>query len=107
GGVRVDVAAPPHSTVAVGEGERDTLGTADTAHVVGVGASVVEPAASDALVARTAGATATVASPPPVRLGSVVVLGRAGWEAKFVAAALEERGWSVRLRVSGAPGIVV
>ena len=41
------------------------------------------------------------------RLGAVVIIGRAGWEAKFVAAALEERGWSVRLRVSVAPGIVV
>jgi hypothetical protein len=40
-------------------------------------------------------------------LRTVVVLGRAGWEAKFVAAALEERGWRVTVRMQVAPGIAV
>jgi hypothetical protein len=37
----------------------------------------------------------------------VLVLGRAGWESKFVAAALEESGWTVRARLPAAPGVVV
>jgi hypothetical protein len=35
------------------------------------------------------------------------VLGRAGWEAKFVVAALEEAGWTVDARIPLAPGVVV
>ncbi|HYD53960.1 MAG TPA: hypothetical protein VEA99_15090, partial [Gemmatimonadaceae bacterium] len=35
------------------------------------------------------------------------VLGRPSWETRFVAAALEEAGWSVALRVPVAPGQVV
>jgi hypothetical protein len=34
-------------------------------------------------------------------------VGRAGWESKFVAAALQESGWLVRSRQSVAPGVVV
>jgi hypothetical protein len=37
----------------------------------------------------------------------VVVLGAAGWETKFVAAALAERGWSVDARFVVAPGLAV
>jgi hypothetical protein len=35
-------------------------------------------------------------------LGRILLLGRAGWESKFVAVALEERGWKIdaRLRLS-------
>jgi len=36
-----------------------------------------------------------------------LVLARAGWEAKFVLAALEERGWTVSARLAVAPGAVV
>jgi hypothetical protein len=35
---------------------------------------------------------------------SVVVLGMAGWESRFVVQALEERGWSVESRIALAPG---
>jgi hypothetical protein len=35
------------------------------------------------------------------------VIGEAGWETKFVAAALEEAGWSVATRMTVAPGAVV
>jgi hypothetical protein len=42
-----------------------------------------------------------------VRTGTVVVAGRAGWEGKFVVAALEERGWKVVGRWSIAPGVDV
>jgi hypothetical protein len=37
----------------------------------------------------------------------VLVVGQAGWESKFVVAALEENGWSVAARLLVAPGAVV
>jgi hypothetical protein len=37
----------------------------------------------------------------------LLLLGSAGWEAKFLAAALEEDGWSVSSRMTVAPGAVV
>src|ERR1019366_3377028 len=37
-------------------------------------------------------------------LHPVLVVGRAGWEAKFAVAALEERGWTVEARLFVAPG---
>jgi hypothetical protein len=37
----------------------------------------------------------------------VLVLGPAGWEAKFVIAALEEAGWGIDARLALAPGIEV
>ncbi|HEX6942769.1 MAG TPA: hypothetical protein VF128_07560 [Gemmatimonadaceae bacterium] len=39
--------------------------------------------------------------------GPVLVVGDAGWEAKFVTAALEEEGWSVAARVTVAPSTLV
>lgn len=46
-------------------------------------------------------------APPPPRLGRVAVIGAAGWEAKFVVAALEERGWRVDASIAVAPGVHV
>lgn len=37
----------------------------------------------------------------------VLVLGRLGWESKFVMQALGEAGWAVRVRVPAAPGAIV
>lgn len=37
-------------------------------------------------------------------LRPVLLLGRAGWEARFLATALEERGWTVAARLAVAPG---
>jgi hypothetical protein len=45
-----------------------------------------------------------VAFPPAHLLRPVLVLGRASWEVKFTAAALEESGWTVEERVFVAPG---
>ena len=41
------------------------------------------------------------------RLGAVLVLGRADWEAKFVMTALTEAGWTVRASVPIAPTVSV
>ncbi|MEO8636669.1 MAG: hypothetical protein ABI587_15450 [Gemmatimonadales bacterium] len=50
---------------------------------------------------------ATSASGPVRPPRHVVVLGAAGWEMKFVVAALTERGWVVDARFGVAPGLAV
>jgi hypothetical protein len=102
GGVRVDVALPT-GVVHV----RDALGALDSMPVQGGGASLRLPLVGAALEAAGGGARAGVALPTSGRLGAVVVVGSAGWESKFAVAALEERGWTVRARLTVAPGISV
>ena len=57
---------------------------------VNLGAAIAAASARDSLITR-----------------SVLVLGQASWEAKFVVAALEEDGWSVVARLAVAPGAIV
>ncbi len=47
------------------------------------------------------------AVPKPTDRRAVLVLGRVGWEVKFVAAALTEAGWTVRSSSPAAPTVVV
>ena len=57
---------------------------------------------------QVAGASARLPTPHALpRLGAAVLLARAGWEAKFTAAALEERGWTVRTRLAVDPDVIV
>ncbi len=42
-----------------------------------------------------------------LRLGGVLVLGRAGWEARFLLRTLEDLGWTSSARLGVAPGIAV
>ncbi|HEX6314399.1 MAG TPA: hypothetical protein VFZ73_06045 [Gemmatimonadaceae bacterium] len=59
-------------------------------------------------VRLTSGAIAAIAEPrDSLAAGPVLVLGSAGWESKFVTAALEESGWTVASRITIAPGAVV
>lgn len=85
----------------------DSLGELVAAPVAAGGAAFTLPASgSGALV--TSGATrAAVAPPPPPLVRAVVMLGLAGWESKFVVAALEERGWPVETRLRLAPRLFV
>jgi hypothetical protein len=48
-----------------------------------------------------------VRAPDSSRLRSIVVVGGAGWEGKFIVAALEERGWPVATRFVVAPNVDV
>jgi hypothetical protein len=59
---------------------------------------------SGALSARSGSARVPIGIAPAAELRPVLVLGHAGWEAKFVTAALEEQGWKVDERVFVAPG---
>ena len=103
GGVRIAVAAPASSAVALA----DAVGPLDTLRVSGAGATLEFPTPAGAVVASAGSARATsLVHDPSVRDGApkgVLVLARAGWEGKFVVAALEERGWEVEARFVVAP----
>jgi hypothetical protein len=101
GGTRVRVAAPSGAAVVV----RDALGPLDSVRVAlgGQGATVVIPAALrsiDGVVGSTPARGAVVDS---LTLRHVLVLGRAGWESKFLVRSLEEEGWTVDLHLAVAP----
>lgn len=103
GSVRLSVAAPEGVTVHVADG----VGRIDSV-VAAAGGGSVRAANVVGAVTATVGATSARVTPADSRtLRSVVVLGRAGWEAKFVVAALEERGWRVTVRMQVAPGLAV
>ncbi len=56
---------------------------------------------------RVQGQRAWTAKPDSLHLREILVLGRAGWEARFALRTLEELGWSVHARLAVAPGVVV
>jgi hypothetical protein len=59
-------------------------------------------------VAVTSGAIRATTEPrDSLAAGPLLVLGSAGWEAKFVTAALEESGWTVASRITISPGAIV
>ncbi|HUF28966.1 MAG TPA: hypothetical protein VMM18_18435 [Gemmatimonadaceae bacterium] len=104
GGVRVRVAAPAGMDIVIG----DAAGALDTVSSVGGGATLAaRMVVGDLTVAARGGAGAGGAKVAPGEHASVrdvLVLGRAGWESKFVIAALEEEGWRVTARLAVAPG---
>lgn len=101
GGVRVAVVGPAardDSGVLA-----DTTGALDTLRLRDGGAAVtLSPARGLQLRAR--GAAIALNAAPDTAPWRALVLARAGWEAKFVVAALEEQGWTVSARLSLAPG---
>jgi len=107
GGVRARIAAPVGTGVIVS----DSLGVLDTVVMVGPSASLraraVLGAARAAAIGRTKSPAASAAQRDSLAPRGAVVLGRAGWESKFVIAALEESGWEVSARLAVAPGIFV
>jgi len=103
GAVRVNVAAPANSRVTLA----DVAGAIDSARVGLLGVSFTVPLTVDSLVARVNQQSLAVAKPADVTPRAVFVVGDAGWEAKFVASALEERGWKVVTRFAVAPGVNV
>ncbi|HEX6534394.1 MAG TPA: hypothetical protein VF041_07345 [Gemmatimonadaceae bacterium] len=103
GGGRVLVAGPTGRVVHL----RDAAGMLDSVRLASGAWEVRAPALVGRVVA-TLGASEAVAAPGDSLAGrAVVVLGRAGWEGKFVVAALEERGWPVAARLVVAPGVSV
>ncbi|MDQ3083029.1 MAG: hypothetical protein M3R07_12555 [Gemmatimonadota bacterium] len=103
GGIAVLTAAPSGTAVRL----TDELGSLDTAESRGGGARFVLPAASGFVSANTGKSGATTGMPGRLVIRKVLVLGNAGWESKFVIAALEEDGWAVDASIYVAPGISV
>lgn len=102
GGERLAVAAP-RGSVAV----RDGAGVIDTLSVRAGGASIALPFVSGDVRVATGAFAAAPAPRDSLALRRVLVVGAAGWEAKFAAAALEERGWRITTRLTVAPWATV
>jgi hypothetical protein len=102
-GTRIDVATPAGLDVTL----RDDAGVLASLRVGNFGASLTAPVVVGRIAASVRGETASVRAPDTARIRSVVVVGSAGWEGKFVVTALEERGWPVIARFAIAPGVDV
>ena len=103
GGFTVVTAAPAGSAVSIA----DDIGALDTATAARGGAVFSVPSASGTMSAAVKGSRAVAAVPEPAKVRRILVLGNAGWEAKFVVAALEEDGWKVDASMHVAPGVSV
>lgn len=102
-GVRVDIAGPGGANVVV----RDEVSVIDSVRIENLGGSLTAPVVAGGLTATSGGESVASPSPDSLHLRSVVVVGSAGWEGKFIVAALEERGWPVTARFSVAPNVGV
>jgi hypothetical protein len=99
-GTRVLIAAPGGSSVVLS----DDVGVIDTLRAQGSGASVTLNSVAHRLTARTKNSVASTLTRDSVVLHRILVIGEAGWESKFVVAALEEEGWKVDALIRVAPG---
>lgn len=81
----------------------DSVGVIDTVRSAH-GASLEATDAVGVVSARRGAFGAAARVPPRDDRRDVLVLGRAGWESRFVLAALGEAGWRVRGRLPVAPG---
>jgi hypothetical protein len=102
-GTKVLVAAPGGSSVVLS----DDVGVIDTLRAQGAGASVTLNSVADQLTARVKGSVASTIARDSVVLHKILVIGDAGWESKFVVAALEEQGWKVDALIRVGPSVDV
>ncbi len=98
GAVRITVAAVAPVELA------DEMAIIDSVVPAKNGSTVIAAEPLDTLRATEGRTVATVESGVAPLLHPVLVLGRASFEAKFIMAALEERGWVVDARLTVAPG---
>lgn len=121
GGADVSIAAPARAAVTL----RDTLGLLAELHVGSALAADVDTSTRDAPTPSSAvtrvfvprpqatvdaavdAAVARAAVLDSLSLRLLLVIGAAGWETKFVTAALEERGWDVDAHVVVSPQTMV
>ena len=103
GGARVLFAAPAGRTVAVS----DAAGVVDSVRTLREGGSLRVAALVPPARATAGRQAARAPEPDSLAARRVLVLGTAGWEAKFAIAALEERGWAVDARLRVAPAVEV
>lgn len=103
GGVRAYVAAPAGARAVFS----DAVGLIDTIAITPGANALSLPVTAGALDLLVRGQHARAAAPDSILPRQVVVLGRAGWEGKFIMAALEERGWKVSSRLRVGPNVFV
>jgi hypothetical protein len=103
GGTKVLVAARSGSSVVMS----DEVGVIDTLQPRDAGASVTLNSVADRLTAHAKGSVAATRTLDSVVLRRILVIGEAGWESKFVVAALEEEGWKMDALIRVAPGVDV
>ncbi len=101
GRTRVSVAGGDSTEVVLS----DPLGGIDTVQARAVPSSRLLRTATGSVSASAQGSRAVAPVANPVQVRRVLVLASAGWESKFVVAALEEAGWTVDARLSIAPGV--
>lgn len=85
----------------------DRLGRIDSAGTGTEGAATWRVGSVGPVTATLGAARAVAQARDSSVAGPLLVIGQAGWESKFVIAALEEAGWSVAARLTVAPGAVV
>ena len=85
---------------------RDSLGVIDSIRAA-KGAMVEASDVVGRVTAQQARFSASSSVPDRSDRRAVLVLGKAGWESRFVLAALGEAGWIVRGRLPVAPGVSV
>ena len=96
---RVWIAAPSESRVALA----DSLGALDSVVVRKFGSSAGPSIVHGFVRGAVDGEIAVTNLSDSLSLRPILVLGRAGWEAKFLVAALEEYGWKVDARLFLSP----
>jgi hypothetical protein len=103
GGIRMRTAAPADSKVEFA----DEAGVIDSIQSGEAGVSLTVASAVGRVAGRVGNSTATTSLLDSIALRKVLVIGSAGWESKFVVAALEESGWKVDAFIRVAPGVDV
>jgi hypothetical protein len=103
GGSRIDVAAPESSLVVI----RDAVSMIDSVRITRLGGSLVTPLLVGPATASVGPQRFGAAEPAAAPMRAIVIIGQAGWEGKFIASALEERGWPVIARFTVAPTVDV
>jgi hypothetical protein len=98
-GADVSVAAPNSAMVILA----DTLGVLDSARGTPTGVRGYLPRPRAAVDAVVGAVRARAARRDSIELKRLFVVGEAGWEGKFVVAALEERGWAVDAHLTLSP----
>ena len=98
-GADVSVAVPPGTHVAL----RDTVGLLDSVTTKTGELRAYIPQPRPAIDAVVGPVVARAARHDSLVLGRLLVIGKAGWETKFVVAALEERGWQVDAHIVVSP----
>jgi hypothetical protein len=86
---------------------RDDVGVIDSLRAQNAGATVVLNSVAGNLAARVKSSVASTVQRDSLVLHKVLVIGDAGWESKFVVAALEEEGWKLDAFIRVAPGVDV